>query len=110
LPCWPPPLSASIGDTELTTVTGQRGEEMSKYTDEAKKNGVPYYDRHKIVDLTCPHCGGRLSFLINEQKGSKHICSCGTWWQTGILSFETWVYLANGNINNSSPILCNQAV
>ena len=41
----------------------------------------PYYDTHKIVDLTCPKCKNRMAFIINEKAEAKYICVCGTWWE-----------------------------
>lgn len=39
----------------------------------------PYYSRHKVTELTCPHCGSILTFLVNEKDHSVYSCNCGRW-------------------------------
>lgn len=41
----------------------------------------PYYAKHKIIDLTCPYCQHRLTFLINEGDKSIYSCRCGRWFK-----------------------------
>jgi hypothetical protein len=39
----------------------------------------PYYAKHKVTELTCPHCGAILTFLVNEKDHSVYSCNCGRW-------------------------------
>ncbi len=64
---------------------------------------VPYYGRHKVIDLTCPKCQGRLSFLINERHASVYACQCGRWyrlmdWQPPTPAKEKWEYKAKHDL------------
>ncbi len=45
------------------------------------ENPAPYYARHKVTELTCPHCKGMMSFLINERAHSVYACACGRWYR-----------------------------
>lgn len=56
--------------------------------------GAPYYAPHTRLDLTCPHCLGRLSFIINDEKGAQHVCRCGTWYRlvNWFTNKEVWIY------------------
>ena len=42
----------------------------------------PYYAKHTIMDLTCPHCSKRLLFIINQDGEAVYTCSCGRWYRT----------------------------
>lgn len=60
-----------------------------------REAGMPYYSVHKVIDYTCPYCDGRLSFIINDDKGAQHICRCGTWYRVVEWSEpmkEVWIY------------------
>ncbi len=68
---------------------------MAKHTNPNE----PYYARHKVTELTCPHCTGMLVFLINERHHSVHACRCGRWlraidWAAPAGTPAKWTYEA----------------
>lgn len=60
--------------------------------------GIPYYARHSVTDLTCPHCKGRVRFTSNESLWANYVCKCGKWTQYAVWGTEKrepkWEYVA----------------